>query len=378
VSDARDRACMARALELARHGLYTTDPNPRVGCVLARDGEVVGEGWHEYAGGPHAEVQALRDAGGRAAGATAYVTLEPCRHHGRTPPCTDALIEAGIRRIIAAMPDPDPRTAGEGLAQLRAAGIAVESGLFAAEAEALNPGFVSRHRRGRPFVRCKLGMTLDGRVAAASGESRWITAAAARRDVQRLRARSSAIMTGIGTVLADDPALTVRAEELFAVDGNAGIDRSRLRRPLRVIVDSRLRLPASARMLAQPGLVVIATAAECERAGLPGREGVEIRCFAANGDGRVDLAALLAFLAGRHVNELLLEAGPTLSGAMVAAGLVDELVIYLAPKMLGDSARGLFTLPGLERLDQAIGVTVADVRAVGENWRITARLSKPG
>jgi diaminohydroxyphosphoribosylaminopyrimidine deaminase / 5-amino-6-(5-phosphoribosylamino)uracil reductase len=378
VSDARDRACMARALELARHGLYTTDPNPRVGCVLARDGEVVGEGWHEYAGGPHAEVQALRDAGGRAAGATAYVTLEPCRHHGRTPPCTDALIEAGIRRIIAAMPDPDPRTAGEGLAQLRAAGIAVESGLFAAEAEALNPGFVSRHRRGRPFVRCKLGMTLDGRVAAASGESRWITAAAARRDVQRLRARSSAIMTGIGTVLADDPALTVRAEELFAVDGNAGIDRSRLRRPLRVIVDSRLRLPASARMLAQPGPVVIATAAECERAGLPGREGVEIRCFAANGDGRVDLAALLAFLAGRHVNELLLEAGPTLSGAMVAAGLVDELVIYLAPKMLGDSARGLFTLPGLERLDQAIGVTVADVRAVGENWRITARLSKPG
>lgn len=376
--EARDHAYMSRALELARRGLYTTDPNPRVGCVLVSDGEVVGEGWHEFAGGPHAEVHALRQAGRRAAGATAYVTMEPCRHHGRTPPCTDALIIAGVGRVVAAMPDPDPRTAGEGFVRLREAGIAIDSGLLEAEAVALNPGFVSRHRRHRPFVRCKLGMTLDGRTATATGESRWITAAAARRDVQRLRARSSAIMTGIGTVLQDDPALTVRADELFAGDDAAGIDRSRLHVPLRVIVDSRLRLPVSARLLAQAGPVMIATAGSGERTDLCGREGVEIRRFAANGNARVDLAALLAFLAERQVNELLLEAGPTLCGAMLAAGLIDELVIYMAPKLLGDGARGMFTLPGLERLDQAIGLEVTDIRSVGEDWRITARLPESG
>ncbi len=378
VIGARDHAYMSRALELARRGLYTTDPNPRVGCVLVRDDEVVGEGWHEFAGGPHAEIHALRQAGNRAAGATAYVTLEPCRHHGRTPPCTDALIVAGVHRVVAAMPDPDPRTAGEGLAQLREAGIAIESGLLAAEAVALNPGFVSRHRSHRPFVRCKLGMTLDGRTATAAGESRWITSAAARRDVQRLRARSSAIMTGIGTVLADDPALTVRADELFAGSDAVGIDRSRLHRPLRVIVDSRLRLPVSARLLAQAGPIVIATAVSGERADLRDRDGVEICRFAANGRARVDLAALLAFLAERQVNELLLEAGPTLCGALLAAGFIDELVVYMAPKLLGDGARGLFMLPGLERLDQAIGLAVTDIRAVGDDWRITARLSMSG
>ncbi len=370
MSDAGDRAWMARALALAARGLYTTDPNPRVGCVLVRDGEVVGEGFHEVAGGPHAEAVALQAAGGRAAGATAYVTLEPCRHHGRTPPCTDALIAAGVRRVVAAMGDPDPRTAGAGFAQLRAAGIAVDTGLLIAEAEALNAGFVSRHRRGRPFVRCKLGMTLDGRTATASGESRWITSAAARRDVQRLRARSSAILTGIGTVLTDDPSLTVRVDELFAGGDAGGFDDARIRQPLRVVADSGLRIAASARVLSQAGPTLIATAVSGGRADL---DGVEVCRIDADARGRVDPAALLAFLAGRQVNELLLEAGPTLCGAFIAAGLVDELVLYLAPKLLGDTARGLFTLPGLERLDQAVGLKIIDVRAVGDDWRITAR-----
>ncbi len=371
--NAADRSYMSRALALAVRGLYTTDPNPRVGCVLVRDGDVVGEGWHACAGEPHAEAHALQQAGERAAGATAYVTLEPCRHHGRTPPCSEALIEAGVRRVVAAMTDPDPRTAGAGFAQLRAAGIEVESGLLEAEAVALNPGFVSRHRRRRPYMRCKLGMTLDGRTATVSGESRWITSAAARRDVQRLRARSSAIVSGIGTVIADDPSLTVRTDELFAGDDAAGCELPRSRQPLRVIVDSRLGIPADARLFTQPGPLMIAAAVDRVRADLQGRVGVEICRLAANADGRVDLAALLSLLAEREVNEILLEAGPTLSGAMLAAGLVDELVIYMAPKLLGDAARGLFTLPGLERLDQAIGLSIDDIRAVGGDWRITAR-----
>ena len=238
---------MARAIELAARGLYTTDPNPRVGCVLVRDGRVVGEGWHARTGGAHAEVEALQQAGEAARGATAYVSLEPCRHHGRTGPCSVALVAAGVTRVVVAMEDPDPRNAGSGLQELRAAGLQVESGLLRAQAEALNPGFIARHRRGRPYVRCKLGMTLDGRTATAAGESRWITGAEARRDVQRLRARSSVVMTGIGTVLADDPALTVRAEELLG----------EIRQPLRV-VDGSLRLPSAAR-LRQPGATFVAT-----------------------------------------------------------------------------------------------------------------------
>lgn len=370
-SGSADRRHMSRALALAQRGLHTTDPNPRVGCVLVRDDAVIGEGWHRVAGGPHAEVEALRQAGARAAGATAYVTLEPCRHHGRTPPCTVALIDAGIRRAVVAMVDPDPRTAGEGIKDLRSSGIDVECGLCEEQAIALNPGFVSRHRRGRPYVRCKLGMTLDGRTATAAGDSRWITSEAARRDVHRLRARSSAILSGIETVLADDPALTVRLDEIAVARVDA--DPALPRRPLRIVVDSRLRIPGSARLLAQPGPVLIATACNDQRGDLSGCGDLEIRRFAATADGRVDLNELLAFLAEREVNELLLEAGPTLSGAMLAAGLVDELVLYAAPRLFGDRGRGMFTVPGLERIDQAIDLEIVDVRAVGRDWRIAAR-----
>lgn len=360
--DAMDRVHMARAVVLAARGLDTTDPNPRVGCVLVRDGRVVGEGWHERAGGPHAEVMALKAAGDEARGATAYVSLEPCNHWGRTPPCTEALIHAGVKRVVAAMEDPDPRTAGGGLAALSAAGVEVGCGLLEKEAAALNPGFIMRHRRGRPWVRCKLGMTLDGRTATATGESKWITGEAARRDVHLLRARSSAIMTGIGTVLADDPSLTVRVDGLPVE-----------RQPLRVIVDSSLRSPGDARVLDGPGQTLIAgTLAAPHRADFEVRTGVEVvRC----GVERVDLAALLSLLAERQINEVLLEAGPTLCGAMLEAGLVDELVFYVAPKLLGDAARGMFVLPGVERLDRAVKLVIDDMRAVGDDWRIVARLS---
>lgn len=367
MTDSADRMHMARALELAARGLYSTDPNPRVGCVLVRDGRTVGEGWHERAGEAHAEVAALRAAGAAARGATAYVTLEPCRHHGRTPPCVDALLAAGVARVVAAMEDPDPRNAGAGLAALRAAGVRVESGVLAAQAEALNPGFVMRHRQGRPYVRCKMAMTLDGRTATAAGESRWITGAAARRDVQRLRARSSAIMTGIGTVLADDPSLTVRLDELALEKGQT----APALQPLRVVLDSALRMPEDARLLTQPGKTLIATAASASSQRLAGPEVEVFSCPGA--DGRVDARALLAVLARREVNELLLEAGSILSGAMLRERLVDELVIYVAPKLLGDAARGLFTLPGLDRLAQAPTLEIADVRAVGGDWRIVAR-----
>lgn len=359
-----DHQFMVRALRLAERGLYTTDPNPRVGCVLVRDGEIVGEGWHERAGGPHAEIRALTQAGERARGATAYVTLEPCCHHGRTPPCSDALIRAGVTRVVAAMADPNPRVAGQGLAQLAAAGMAVESGVLQAQAEALNPGFIMRMRRGRPFVRCKLAMSLDGRTAMASGESKWITAEAARHDVQHLRARSSAIMTGIGTVLADDPSLTVRLE---------GVDT---RQPLRVVVDSRLRIPPKARLLDAPGRTMIATAAqEPLRDAALIRDNVSIMARPAP-QGGVDLSAVMAYLAEQEVNEVLVEAGPTLSGALLQAELIDELIIYMAPHLMGGAARGLFHLPELVSMDQRIGLEILDIRAVGRDWRITATVGR--
>lgn len=366
-----DRDFMARALELARRGLYTADPNPRVGCVLVRAGEVVGEGWHRRAGEAHAEAAALEQAGERARGATAYVTLEPCCHQGRTPPCTRSLIDSGVARVVAATVDPDPRVAGQGLAALRSAGITADCGLLEAQAEALNPGFVMRHRAGRPLVRCKLAMTLDGRTAAASGESRWITGEAARRDVQRLRARSSAVMVGIGTVLSDDPALTVRPEVLNPAE--AGHSPVEWRQPLRIVLDSRLRLPVDARLLALSGPVLIATAAQDTDKAVALRDaGAEVRRFAGP-RGRVDPAALLAYLAGRQVNEVLLEAGAVLSGTMLETGLVDELVIYTAPKLLGDRGRGLFALPAVGGLAEAIRLDIQDIRAVGEDWRIVAK-----
>lgn len=359
---AADAGYMARALRLAEKGLYTTSPNPRVGCVLVKEGRVVGEGWHEYAGGPHAEVVALRAAGEEARGATAYVTLEPCCHHGRTPPCSEALLAAGVARVVAAMEDPNPRVAGGGLARLRAAGVAVAGGLLATEAERLNPGFVKRMRRGLPFVRCKMAMSLDGRTAMASGESRWVTAPPARADVQRLRARSCAIVTGIGTVLADDPALTVR------------LDGAR-RQPLRVVLDPRLRTPPGARLLREPGAtLIVAALAEPSAVEALRAAGAEV-ILLPDGAGRIDLPALLAELARREVNELLVEAGATLGGAFLSAGLLDELVLYFAPKLLGDGARGLFHLPGLERMADAVELEIADLRAVGRDWRVTARVT---
>lgn len=362
---AADFEYMSRALQLAERGLYTTDPNPRVGCVLVKDGAVVGEGWHVRAGEAHAEINALAQAGDRAHGATAYVTLEPCCHHGRTPPCSAALIEAGVTRVVAAMVDPNPQVAGQGLAQLRAAGIAVEHGVMAAQAEALNPGFVMRMRKGRPFVRAKLAMSLDGRTAMASGESKWITGAAARADVQRLRARSGAIITGIGTVLADDPSLTVRLDD-------AGAEPAR--QPLRVVLDPHLSLPPTARLLGLPGRTLVFTAVNdaAPRDQLV-NAGAKVIRIAGHDEG-LDLHAMLETLAGEQINEALLETGATLSGAMLRAGLIDELVIYMAPHLMGDGARGLFHLPGLSEMKDRVALEIADIRAVGKDWRITCKV----
>ncbi len=372
MTDRADYAFMARALHLAERGLYSTDPNPRVGCVVVRDGEIVGEGWHCRAGEAHAEIVALRQAGERARGADAYVTLEPCCHHGRTPPCSDALIAAGLKRVVAAMDDPNPKVAGQGLAQLAQAGIAVESGVMRGEAERLNPGFIQRMRAGRPWVRCKLAMSLDGRTALANGESHWITGEAARRDVQSWRARSSAVMTGIGTVLADDPALTVRLEPALWKQRGCGEE---IRQPLRVVMDSRLRTPAVARLLKQPGRTLIFTAgADPDAVQALAEAGATVSHLPHAPDGTgVNLQEALRLLAEEGINELWVEAGASLSGALLQAGLVDELIIYMAPLLMGDAARGLFHLPPFDRMADTIGLQISDMRAVGDDWRITAR-----
>ncbi|MHB0973442.1 MAG: bifunctional diaminohydroxyphosphoribosylaminopyrimidine deaminase/5-amino-6-(5-phosphoribosylamino)uracil reductase RibD [Thiobacillus sp.] len=345
---------MARALQLAARGLFTTTPNPRVGCVIVRDGHVVGEGWHARAGTPHAEIHALNAAGTAARGATVYVTLEPCSHHGRTPPCAEALIEAGVARVVAAMSDPNPLVAGGGISMLTLAGIQAEVGLMEAEARALNPGFISRMTRQRPWVRLKTAATLDGKTALASGASQWITGAAARADVQRLRARACAVLTGSGTVLADNPRMSVRDFEIG-------------RQPLRVVVDSALRTPAGAAIL--PALLACHHANPAARATLEaaGAEVVELP----GADGRVDLAALLTRLAQRGVNELHVEAGAALNGALLAGGWVDEWVAYVAPMAVGDAARGLFAHPPLTSLDQAARFSLSDVRQIGGDLRLT-------
>lgn len=369
MSRSDDLRHMARALQLARLGLYSTHPNPRVGCVLVRDDRVVGEGWHRRAGGPHAEREALAAAGEAARGATAYVTLEPCCHHGRTPPCTNGLIEAGVARVVAAMGDPNPLVAGKGFELLRQAGIQVESGVLEAEARALNPGFVKRMTDGLPHVRCKLAMSLDGRTAMASGESQWITSEQARRDVQRLRARSEAIITGIGTVLADDPSMNVR---LAAADLPGMGEGDEPIQPVRVVLDSRLRMPPLARMLELPGqtLVMCTDQDPTHATGLESA-GARVREMPESG-GRVDLEQALRYLARQEINEVLLETGPTLAGSALAAGLVDELVVYMAPHLMGDQARGLFSLPALRHMRERIELEITDIRAVGRDWRITA------
>jgi diaminohydroxyphosphoribosylaminopyrimidine deaminase/5-amino-6-(5-phosphoribosylamino)uracil reductase len=359
-----DHALMARAMRLARKGLYSTRPNPRVGCVLAKESEVVGEGFHLHAGGPHAEIHALRDAGSAAHGSTAYVTLEPCSHHGRTPPCADALIEAGVRRVIVAMSDPNPRVAGKGMERLRDAGIEVGSGLLESEAIALNPGFIKRMTTGRPWLRIKLAMSLDGRTAMASGESAWITGKAARQDVQRLRARSCAIMTGGGTVREDDPSLNVRINEKVLCHPIASAQ------PLRVILSSKGERLSSSKMFGIDGNILIFSASSLPNE-VYGRGNVESVTITSNASG-LDLHAVMDELGRRDINECHVEAGATLSGALLDAELVDEVVVYMAAHIMGDQARGLFHLPKLHTMAQRISMRIDDIRAVGDDWRITA------
>lgn len=364
---ASDQAFMARALELARKGLYSTHPNPRVGCVIVRDGQVVGEGWHARAGEPHAEVHALRQAGERARGATAYVTLEPCSHHGRTPPCADALVNAGVARVVAAMQDPNPQVAGRGLLRLMDAGIAVQSGVLESEARALNAGFIKRMETGLPFVRVKLAMSLDGRTAMASGESQWITGPAARAAVQRLRARASVVLTSADTVLTDGARLTVRPDELGL---NAELTALAVTRPpLRVLVDGRLRVPLSAPFY-QAGKALVATCAVASARDRFQEEGHELLAVPSS-NGHVDLRRLLLELGSRGANEVLVEAGPRLAGAFARAGLVDEFQIFMAGRLLGSSARPLLDWP-LARMAEAPQLKITDVRAVGDDWRIIA------
>ncbi|MEQ9003343.1 MAG: bifunctional diaminohydroxyphosphoribosylaminopyrimidine deaminase/5-amino-6-(5-phosphoribosylamino)uracil reductase RibD [Pseudomonadales bacterium] len=348
-----DRLFLEAAVTLAEQGTFSCTPNPRVGCIIVRDGVVVGRGAHLRAGEPHAEVHALREAGPAAEGATAYVSLEPCAHHGRTPPCADALIAARVGRVVAAMGDPDPRVSGAGFARLRAAGIPAEL-LPLPQATDLNAGYVSRLRRGRPLVRVKIAQSLDGRTAMASGESRWITGPEARADVQYWRARSCAVLTGSGTVLADDPGLTVR-DDAFAVGGH-------IRQPLRVVADTHLRVPATAALFRGEGPVLLAHAAGAVPA-------VAVAEHLACGRDRVDLCALLAELGSRGCNEVLVEAGPRLVGAFLAGGLWDELLVYVAPKLLGSDARPMAELP-LLALDQAVAATIRDFTTVGGDLRL--------
>jgi diaminohydroxyphosphoribosylaminopyrimidine deaminase/5-amino-6-(5-phosphoribosylamino)uracil reductase len=369
--DASDHRFMAQAVRLAERGLYGTDPNPRVGCVVVKDGELVGEGWHRRAGEPHAERLALAAAGAAARHATVYVSLEPCAHHGRTPPCVDALIEAGVDRVVAASEDPNPLVAGQGMARLREAGIRAEVGLLADDAEALNPGFLKRMRDGLPFVRCKLAMSLDGRTAMASGESQWVTGDAARRDVQRLRARSSAVMTGVNTVLADDPSLNVRLDpQALGGPGDAGP----VRQPLRVVLDSRLRTPPRARLLMLEGdtLVVCGQSAPPDIAAELEATGATVLRQPQLG-GRIDLRHTLHELASRGVNEVLIESGPTLAGHALSAGLVDELILYVAPHLMGHQARGLAQIDGIQRMAERLAFRFADTRRVGADLRLTLR-----
>jgi diaminohydroxyphosphoribosylaminopyrimidine deaminase/5-amino-6-(5-phosphoribosylamino)uracil reductase len=368
---ARDHELMAEALRLAANGIYDTKPNPTVGCVLVKNDRIVARGWTAPAGGPHAERVALAAAGVEARGATAYVTLEPCCHHGRTGPCTKALIEAGVARVVFAANDPNPRVSGAGARELTAAGIRVDGGLLAAAAEPLNRGFFERMRRGRPWVRSKIAASLDGRTALANGTSQWITGPEARADVHRWRARSGAILTGSGTVLRDDPSLDARRED-------AGIDpKLGLKQPLRVIVDSRLRTPPTAKTLSLPGDVLVFTTRTADEAELQlERAGARVEHVPGGGE-HCDLAAVLARLAELEVNDVWVEAGARLNGALLKAGLIDELILYMAPKLLGDSARGMFAVPALASLADGWSVTFDEFRKVGGDLRIVGRVGRP-
>ncbi|WP_326527470.1 bifunctional diaminohydroxyphosphoribosylaminopyrimidine deaminase/5-amino-6-(5-phosphoribosylamino)uracil reductase RibD [Dokdonella sp.] len=358
-ASADDYRWMSRAIELAERGLFTTTPNPRVGCVIVRDGGVVGEGWHVRAGEPHAEVHALNMAGDAARGATAYVTLEPCAHHGRTPPCAKALVKAGVARVVAAMEDPNPLVAGRGLDILRAAGIEVTTGVQETPARELNIGFISRMSRGRPWLRLKAAATLDGKTALDNGVSQWITGDDARRDAHRWRARSCAVLTGIGTVRDDDPQLNVRAIPTE-------------RQPMRIVVDSRLDTPLNAKLLDGGPVLIAAAVDNPERIAALQRRGADVVILPDAG-GKVDLSALLLELGRRGINEVLAESGFKLNGSLLREGCVDELILYLAPALVGDAARGLFNLPSLSSLDDKRQLSFHDVRQVGRDLRIIAR-----
>ena len=358
-SDA-DREFMARALALAERGLYTATPNPRVGCVIVKDGAIVGAGWHEAAGRPHAEVNALAEAGAAAQGATLYVTLEPCSHQGRTPPCADAVIRAGIARVVAAMQDPNPIVSGSGFGRLHGKGVEVAQGLMQEEARELNIGYVSRMAHGRPWVRMKIAATLDGRTALANGQSQWITGEASRRDGHHFRARACALLTGVGTAKDDDPQLNVRYVETP-------------RQPLKVLVDSKLEVSPGAKLFAEGKVLVAAAREDRAKAEALRARGAEVLVLP-NPHGKVDLAELLRELGRRGVNEVHVEAGARLNGSLLREGCVDELLVYLAPGLIGDSGRGMFSLPEFTDLEQKIALSIREVSRVGEDIRVIARL----
>jgi diaminohydroxyphosphoribosylaminopyrimidine deaminase/5-amino-6-(5-phosphoribosylamino)uracil reductase len=356
---------MSRAIQLARRGLYSTDPNPRVGCVFVKDNTIVAEGWHQRAGEPHAEIIALNALEHNAEGATCYVTLEPCTHEGRTPPCTDALVNANIARLVAAMPDPNPVVSGRGLEYLQKAGIRADHGLLSSQSSALNPGFIHRMKFSMPYVRCKMAMSTDARTALASGESKWITSSEARMDVQRLRARSSAIMTGIGTILIDDPSLNVREIKNFG------------QQPLRVIIDTALRTPCKAKILSQAGRTLIFTQSEDRnKQQALQKAGAEIINLPGSGKSPW-LQAVLKYLAvEEEVNEILLEAGASLCGSMLECGLIDEIIIYMAPVLLGHNAKPLFNLPAINAMSDRIQFNTYETRIVGNDLRISAKIDQ--
>ena len=363
ITTAEDSQMMARALELARRGMYSTDPNPRVGCVIVKNGKIIGEGWHEKAGEPHAEIQALNNVDEtQRHGATVYITLEPCCHQGKTSPCTHALKKARVGRLVVAMSDPNPEVKGQGIAEMEHTGIPVQVGLMETEARALNPGFISRMEQGSPYVRIKLATSLDGRTALADGESKWITEPAAREDVQRWRARSSAILTGVSTILMDDPSLNVRLSDVEHLQ------------PLRVVLDSTLRMPPTAQMLRLSGKTLVVTVADDNEQAQKLREaGAEI-LFLDKKSKTINLKLLMTQLAAREINELHVEAGATLCGAFLKTGLVDELVLYMAPHIMGTQAKGMFNFPSLESMTDRIRLEIQDVRAVGKDWRFVCKV----
>ena len=372
-----DHQCMATALKLAARGLFSPHPNPRVGCVISNGQNILGRGWHEFAGGPHAEIAALRDAREDVKGSTAYITLEPCSHHGRTPPCTEALLSAGVSRVVVASADPNPQVTGQGLKKLRNAGLTVESGLMADEAEALNPGFFMRMRKGRPWVRVKSAISLDGRTALGNGDSKWISSEASRRDVQKWRARSSAVLTGIGTVLADNPAMNVRLDNKQPGQNGQNNQPGRHgqdgqlpgRQPLRVIADSRWRTPPGSRILADPATAIIAGTRDV--AVPPELEATGAQCISLPAvAGRTDLVALFSRLAEMELNEVQVEAGAHLCGALLKDRLVDELLIYQAPHLLGKGGPGPFNFGPLESMDERTHLKLLESRRLGNDWRL--------